>query len=84
MPSRRSPIQTSRVAVEDIVLIADGTGVHLAVVRRRDGDRLVVSPVTRLAERRPARLGDVTDHWHHAERSKLVSAEQLQLGLPDA
>jgi hypothetical protein len=67
------------------VLVADGTGVFYALVQgRTPAGGFLVSPLEKLGERRRVRVGEVVDHWGRAERAAAVSAQQLQLGLPDA
>lgn len=81
--ARRSPIVTSRIAVDDIVLVADGTGVFYGLIRGRTTTGFLVSPLEKLGERRRVRADAVADHWGRAERPRTVSALQLDLGLPD-
>lgn len=84
MPRPRRPaIVTTRITVDDIVLVADGTGVYYARVQGRTPAGFLVSPLEKLGERRRIRAGAIADHWSRAERAASVSALQLQLGLPD-
>jgi hypothetical protein len=82
MTDNDRPNAAERVEVEDLVRVATAAGDLFARVRAREGDDLVVSPLTALTRRRTVPGRDVLDCWRRAPRLPAVRQQERLLRPP--